>query len=49
MTHMLVRKMLLEPMTYLHEDAGTEKESAGKSGVETLFSLDMGKVQAAER
>lgn len=26
MTHMLVRKMLREPMTYLHEHAGTEKK-----------------------
>ena len=49
MTHMLVRKMLREPMTYLHEHAGTEKESAGKSAVETLFSLDMGKGKAVER
>ena len=49
MTHMLVRKMLREPMTYLHEHAGTEKESAGKSAVETLFSLDIGKGKAVER
>ena len=49
MTHMLVRKMLREPMTYLHEHAGTEKESAGKSAVETLFSLDTGKGKAVER
>ena len=49
MTHMLVRKMLREPMTYLHEHAGTEKESAGKSAVETLFSLDTGKEKAVER
>ena len=49
MTHMLVRKMLREPMTYLHEHAGTEKESAGKSAVKTLFSLDMGKGTAVER
>ena len=41
MTHMLVRKMLREPMTYLHEHAGTE--------IETLFSLDMGKGKAVER
>lgn len=49
MTHMIVRKMLREPMTYLHEYAGTEKESAGKNAVETLFSLDLRKEKVGEK
>ncbi len=43
MTHMIVRKMLREPMIRLNEYAGTDKESAGKKAVANLFSLDVRK------
>lgn len=41
MTHMIVRKILREPMIQLNEYAGTEWESANKSAVTRLFHLDV--------
>lgn len=43
MSHMIIRKILREPMIHLNRYAGTEKESAGKSAVTSLFSLDVRK------
>ena len=41
MTHMIVRKILREPMMHLNEFAGTEWEAADKSAVTRLFKLDV--------
>lgn len=41
MTHMIVRKILREPMIQLNEYAGTQWESANKSAVTRLFQLDV--------
>lgn len=43
MTHMIVRKLLREPMIRLNTAAGTEKESAEKQTVERMFSLEVEK------
>lgn len=40
MTHMIVRKILREPMMHLSEHAGTKWESADKTAVTRLFHLD---------
>ncbi len=48
MTHMMVRKMLREPMIHLNKYAGTDMESAGKTAVTKLFSLDIQKEKAIE-
>ena len=43
MTHMIIRKILREPMTRLNEYAGTEKEREEKQAVTKLFGLTSGK------
>lgn len=49
MTHMIVRKILREPMMHLNEYAGTEWESEDKSAVSRLFKLDVRKGQQLEK
>lgn len=49
MTHMIVRKILREPMIHLNEYAGTEWESEDKSAVARLFKLDVRKGQELEK
>lgn len=49
MTHMIVRKILREPMMHLNEYAGTEWESEDKSAVARLFKLDVRKGQQLEK
>ena len=49
MTHMIVRKILREPMIHLNEYAGTEWESADKSAVTRLFKLEIRKEQQLEK
>lgn len=43
MTHMIIRKILREPMIRLNEYAGTEKEGEEKEAVAKLFGLSAGK------
>lgn len=40
MTHMIVRKILREPMMHLSEHAGTEWEAYDKTAITRLFKLD---------
>lgn len=49
MTHMIVRKILREPMIQLNEFAGTEWESRDKKAVARLFKLDVRKEQELEK
>lgn len=49
MTHMIVRKILREPMIQLNEFAGTEWESRDKKAVTRLFKLDVRKGQELEK
>ena len=49
MTHMIVRKILREPMIRLNKYAGTEWESANKKAVTRLFDLDVRKGQELEK
>jgi glutamyl-tRNA reductase len=49
MTHMIVRKILREPMIYLNEHAGTEWETPDKIALTRLFKLDVRKGQELEK
>lgn len=49
MTHMIVRKILREPMIHLNEFAGTDWESKDKSALTRLFKLDVRKGQQFEK
>lgn len=49
MTHLIVRKILREPMMHLNTFAGTEWEAADKSAVTRLFKLDVRKGQELEK
>lgn len=49
MTHMIVRKILREPMIHLNENAGTEWETPDKIALTRLFKLDVRKGQELEK
>lgn len=49
MTHMIVRKILREPMIHLNEHAGTEWETPDKIALTRLFKLDVRKGQELEK
>lgn len=49
MTHMIVRKLLREPMIRLNTAAGTPQEGLEKETMERIFQLDVKEEAAGEK